>query len=158
MNARDPIRLLVIGAGNRGQTHSLYAEHFPEQAQVVGVAEPREFQRNGMREKYSIPQEHVFTDWREAAKIDRFADAVVIATQDQDHCAPTVAFADLKYNILLEKPMAVTEVDCTTIRDAITRNGVILKLDQMMLLPGTGGSEPMHALDVLTEETIPSFG
>ncbi len=126
MNARDPIRLLVIGAGNRGQTHSLYTEHFPEQSQVVGVAEPREFQRNLMREKYSIPQEHVFTDWREAAKIDRFADAVVIATQDRDHCAPTVAFADLKYNILLEKPMAVTEVDCTTIRDAITRNGVIL--------------------------------
>lgn len=126
MSSQHPIKLLIVGAGNRGQTHSLYTEHFPEHAQVVGVAEPRDFQRNLIRDKYDISDEYVFSDWREAAKREKFADAVVIATQDQDHCKPAVAFADLNYDILLEKPMAVTEEDCLAIRDAINRNGVIL--------------------------------
>lgn len=126
MSEKKPIKLLVVGAGNRGQTHALYAEHFPERAQVVGVAEPRAFQRHLMRDKYHIPEEHVFIDWREAAKAGKFADAVIVTTQDRDHCEPTVAFADLGYHILLEKPMAVAEADCLAIRDAIKRNKVIL--------------------------------
>jgi predicted dehydrogenase len=121
----DPVRLLIIGAGNRGQTHALYTEHFPDYAKVVGVAEPRDFQRNLMKEKYDISEKYLFTDWREAVKLDKFADAVIITTQDQLHCEPTVAFANKGYNILLEKPMAVTEEDCLKIRDAATKNSVI---------------------------------
>jgi predicted dehydrogenase len=122
----EPIKLLIIGAGNRGQSHASYAEKFPERAIVVGVAEPREFQRNLIRDKYNIPEEHVFNDWRDAAKVARFADAIILATQDQDHRDPAVAFADLGYHILLEKPMAITEKDCIDICDAIERNKVIV--------------------------------
>jgi len=126
ISCKHPIKLLVVGAGNRGQCHAKYTEHFPERAVVVGVAEPRAFQRNLMRETYSIPEEQVFSDWREATRAPKFADAVVITTQDRDHCEPAVAFADLGYHILLEKPMAVNEADCVAIRDAIERNKVIL--------------------------------
>ena len=40
--------------------------------------------------------------------------------------APAVAFAQLGYHVLLEKPMAVTESDCREITEACQSNGVYL--------------------------------
>ncbi len=77
MSGNKPIELLVVGAGNRGQCHAKYTEHFPERAVVVGVAEPRAFQRDLMRQTYSIPEAQVFSDWWEAARAPKFADAVM---------------------------------------------------------------------------------
>lgn len=37
---------------------------------------------------------------------------------------PAIAFADLKYHILLEKPMAVNLDECKKITDAAIRNKV----------------------------------
>ena len=37
-----PVTLLIIGAGQRGQCYADYARLHPDQARVVGVAEPRE--------------------------------------------------------------------------------------------------------------------
>jgi predicted dehydrogenase len=51
----------------------------------------------------------------------KFADAVIIATQDRQHCAPALAFARRGYDILLEKPMAPTEAECRKIVRAARR-------------------------------------
>jgi len=50
---------------------------------------------------------------------------VVICTQDQMHVEPAVAFAQLKFNILLEKPMAISEEGCNKIIQAVEENGVM---------------------------------
>src|SRR5947208_3049850 len=101
-----PVELLIVGAGSRGTTYAGYAKKHPERARVVGVAEPREFYRERLVAENAIVQEHVATDWRELAERPKFADAVVIATQDSMHLEPAVAFANKGYAILLEKPMA----------------------------------------------------
>ena len=44
-----PITLIIIGAGSRGASYAEYASAHPEQARVVGVAEPREFYRADRR-------------------------------------------------------------------------------------------------------------
>jgi predicted dehydrogenase len=49
-----------------------------------------------------------------------------VATPDRVHADPAVAFADLGYHILLEKPMAPTEDECRRIVDAVERSGVVL--------------------------------
>jgi Oxidoreductase family, NAD-binding Rossmann fold len=56
------------------------------------------------------------------------ADAVLICTQDALHAEPAVAFAELGYHVLLEKPMATTEADCRRIVGAVERAGAILWL------------------------------
>ncbi|CAG8784445.1 3836_t:CDS:1, partial [Gigaspora margarita] len=48
--------------------------------------------------------------------------AVVIVILDNLHIELAVAFANKKYNILLEKPMAITVEDCKKITKAITEN------------------------------------
>jgi predicted dehydrogenase len=76
-------------------------------------------------EQYHIPKENIFTNWKEMAGRDKFADGVIIATQDTGHAEPAIAFADKKYAVLLEKPMAPNEQDCRRIVDAVIKNKII---------------------------------
>lgn len=121
-----PVTLIVIGAGSRGATYAGYAAQHPEQVRIVGVADPREFYRQQLASQHNIPSEHVFTDWREAAAQPKFADGVIIATPDQVHVEPAIAFAGLGYHLLLEKPMALNAADCRRIVDAAHANGVMV--------------------------------
>ncbi len=127
-----PIKILSIAAGSRGSGYATYANQHPDRAQIIGVAEPRDHYRQQMVGNYDIPAANTFTDWREAAKRDKFADAVIIATQDAMHTEPAIAFAEKGYHILLEKPMAPTEEECVRIAEAAKKNGVILAVCHVM--------------------------
>jgi hypothetical protein len=76
-----------------------------------------------MEETYDLARENVTSDWRELAAQPRFADAVIISTQDAMHVEPVVAFAQQGYAILLEKPMAPTLAGCQAIVQAVQENG-----------------------------------
>ena len=126
------VELLVIGAGSRGTTYARYAIVNPEAARVVGVAEPREFYRWQIVERNLVPPENAVTDWRELAERPKFADAVIIATQDAMHMEPAVAFARKGYDILLEKPLAPDPESCRRIVDAVLENNIILAVGHVM--------------------------
>jgi len=81
---------------------------------------------------HSIPKANVFTDWREAAGRERFADAALICTQDAMHAEPAVALAQRGYHVLLEKPMAPNEADCRRIVAAAKAAGVIFAVCHVM--------------------------
>ncbi|MEE4331850.1 MAG: Gfo/Idh/MocA family oxidoreductase, partial [Wenzhouxiangella sp.] len=121
----NPVKLIVIGAGSRGSTYATFAEAHPERAQIVGVAEPRAPYRERLAARHAIPADNVYADWRQVAARARFADAVIIATQDQMHTEPALAFAELGYHILLEKPMAPTAAECRQIVDAVKRADIL---------------------------------
>ena len=71
--------------------------------QVVAVAEPRKEYRDAIISAHDIAESNVFECWEDAVERERFADAVIICTQDQLHREPAIKFANLGYNILLEK-------------------------------------------------------
>jgi len=121
----EPVKLIVIGCGSRGTGYSKFAETYPERAKIVAVADPRDFYRNRIGDTHNIPENMRFRSWEEVAKLPKFADAVMICTQDALHEAPAVAFADLKYDMLLEKPLAPTEDACRRIVAAAKRNGIM---------------------------------
>ncbi|MEU6712761.1 Gfo/Idh/MocA family oxidoreductase [Nonomuraea sp. NPDC046802] len=112
------VTLAVVGAGSRGTS---YARHAVEtgRARVVAVADPLDSRRE------RFPEAAHYTDWRALAALPRQADAVIIATQDRDHVEPAVRFAELGYDILLEKPMAVSEEDSRAIVAAAERSGAV---------------------------------
>ncbi|MCD4823286.1 MAG: Gfo/Idh/MocA family oxidoreductase [Phycisphaerae bacterium] len=120
-----PVTLIVVGAGSRGTGYVKYAEQYPDKLKIVGVAEPRDWYRDKMAATYDIPAENIFTDWRELVAREKFADGVIIATQDAMHAEPAVAFANKGYNILLEKPMAPDEESCRRITRAVIENKII---------------------------------
>ncbi|XP_043919523.1 uncharacterized oxidoreductase YjhC-like [Protopterus annectens] len=122
------VKVIVIGAGSRGQNYSNFALDFPERMKVVGVADPQPFVRRSLQEKHSIEDCNVFDDWTAVTKREKFADAAIICTPDKLHKDPAIAFAKKGYHILLEKPMAVTEEDCKEIVSVCKDNEVMLSL------------------------------
>ena len=120
-----PVKLAVIGAGARGNTYSRFAKSFPDRLKIVAVADPDDYRRNHFADQYQIPEDKRFRTWQEFCKQPRMCDAVAICTQDNMHEAPAIACAKLKYNILLEKPMAPTAESCRNIVKAVKEAGVL---------------------------------
>ena len=104
-----PVKVIIIGAGNRGRTYASYAKKFPECMKIVGVSDIRESRKNDMGDKYDIPAEHRFGDWSEVFNVPKFADAVVISTPDDTHYHPCMKALEMGYDCLLEKPVAKSE-------------------------------------------------
>eukprot|EP01080_Neovahlkampfia_damariscottae_P012184 gene12184-5771_t len=126
------VSLIVVGAGNRGFVYTQYALENPEKCKVIGVAEPREIPRKKMAQLHQIPQENIFKDWKELAKKQKFADAVIITTQDQMHVEPTITFSDLKYHILLEKPIAITKEGCEKLIASVEKNKILFSTGHVL--------------------------
>lgn len=79
-----------------------------------------------MAEDHDVPEENRFTDWKEALNKTKFADAVIISLPDNLHYDPCMKALSMGYHILLEKPIAPTEKECTDIRDlAIKKNAIV---------------------------------
>lgn len=117
---------MLVGAGSRGAVYAAWAREHPEAVRIVAVAEPRGVYRERLAREHDVPPELAVADWRELADRARLADGVVIATPDALHADPAVAFAELGYHVLLEKPMATSSDDCRRIAAAAERHGVIL--------------------------------
>jgi len=90
------------------------------------VADQRIFRCQKLAEEHDVSPENIFKDWKEMVKVPRLADAVAICTPDIEHIGPAVAFANLKYHILLEKPMSINVDECVQIHKAVSENNVIL--------------------------------
>ena len=127
-----PVSVVIIGAGERGAGYARWVRRHPDRVLVVGVAEPREVRRARFVAGHGIPARNVAADWRDLAGRARFADAVLICTQDRMHAEPAEAFAAAGYHILLEKPMAPDEAGCRRIVAAVEKAGVMLAVGHVM--------------------------
>lgn len=125
-NVNRPITFLVLGAGNRGSVYAGYAKKYPDCMKIVGVADKNQLRLKSMAEDHDVPEENRFTDWKEALNKTKFADAVIISLPDNLHYDPCMKALSMGYHILLEKPIAPTEKECTDIRDlAIKKNAIV---------------------------------
>lgn len=131
-DSQQPVTAIIIGAGGRGMTYASFSQEHPERLRIVGVAEPREWNRTTMAETYQIPSENVVSTWEELAARPRMADAVIICTQDAMHAEPAIVFAKKGYAMLLEKPMAPTLADCERIVRAVQENHILFGVCHVM--------------------------
>jgi len=129
---KRPVSAVVVGAGGRGMTYSEFSQAHPDRLRIVGVAEPRECNRQFMQNTYDLPDGNVFRDWHDLAAGPRMADIAIISTQDAMHLEPAVALARAGYAILLEKPMAPSEEECRQIVDAAKSNGNLFAVCHVM--------------------------
>ena len=118
------LNVILIGAGDRGNTYTRIMSEMPEQFKVVAVAEPNESRRNRIRERHNIPEEQCFKDWKDLLALGKIADVAIIATMDRQHFEPTMKAIQLKYDILLEKPVSPNPKECIQIAESAKENGV----------------------------------
>lgn len=110
-----PVTVIVIGAGNRGGKYSQYAALYPGSLSIVGVSDIVDSRKERMGNRFGVDPGHRFGDWSEVFTVPRFADAVIIATPDDVHHGPCMKALEAGYHVLLEKPIAQSERECTDI-------------------------------------------
>jgi predicted dehydrogenase len=120
----NPVRMIVLGAGARGMdAYAPFSLYAPDQLKIVAVAEPREARRTAFTARYGVPANAAFSDWRDALSAGIEADAVLVATQDNQHVEPACDAMERGYDVLLEKPIAKTEAELKRIYDTSIRTG-----------------------------------
>ena len=121
---RDPVSVLICGAGSRGSSvYGRFIKENPQLARVVAVADPVKERRIALANQHGIPDSAVFASWQEIPSSSPLAQVAVVATDDRDHVDPALFFLDNGYHLLLEKPMAPDLEGCRIIVEAAERSG-----------------------------------
>lgn len=115
---------IVLGAGQRGMTaYAKYALENPQEFKIVAVAEPIEERRREMQQLHGIPDELAFESWEPLLAMDKFADCVLVCTQDRFHTEPVKKALEKGYHVLCEKPMSPFEEECVEMGEYARRYG-----------------------------------
>lgn len=132
MSATEVIRLIVLGTGQRGHAYAQFCQADPlNPFQIVAIAEPQITRARAFAERYNVPAEAIYQDYRkmilDREKLQLQADAVLICLQDSMHLDCLLQFAG-HFHILCEKPMAQTLEDCIAMRDLLQTGSAKNKL------------------------------
>jgi predicted dehydrogenase len=100
---------IIVGAGHRALGYAKFALDHPEALKIIGVADPIELRRKQTAKKHNFPLENCFNSAEDLAKKPKFADFIINGTMDSEHLPTTLPLLEIGYDVLLEKPFAVTE-------------------------------------------------
>lgn len=98
-----------------------YGVAFPNELDIIGVAEPGVIWNERYTAKHNIPQKNRFVTWEHVFEHPKFAVAIIITTPDNLHYVPCMQALEMRYNVLLEKPIAPTEEECRDILALVKR-------------------------------------
>jgi len=121
-----PVTAITLGAGNRGNVYGNYATKYPDELDIVAVAEPIEIRNKRYQQQHDIDDRYVFDTWEKVFRLPKFADAIIITTPDDLHYGPCMAALKMGYDVLLEKPISPSEQECRDILELSERTGQIV--------------------------------
>jgi predicted dehydrogenase len=128
-----PVELVMVGAGNRGYlAYGGFAKRNPSEAKFVAVVEPDDARRARFANAHDIPAERQFRSWEDIAGRPPLAPALVNATLERSHRASTLGLLAAGYEMLLEKPMAITAGECLEIANASESQGRLLQVAHVL--------------------------
>src|SRR6185503_10998964 len=128
-----PVELVMVGAGNRGYlAYGAFAQRNPEAARFVAVVEPDDARRARFANAHGISAERQFRSWEEIAGRSPLAPALINATLERTHRASTLALLEAGYEMLLEKPIAITPGECLEIAAAAESKGRLLQIAHVL--------------------------
>ena len=101
-----PVRIVVIGAGNRAHKYLEYARRNPEQLRLAAIVEVNDLRRRAMADAFGLPDKYCYAHYDDFFAEGLDADMVLISTPENAHFDPAVKAIDAGYHVLLEKPIA----------------------------------------------------
>ncbi len=104
-----PLTAIIVGAGHRAITYASYALNFPEELQIIGVADPTPLRRQQTAEKFSLQNEQCYESAEALAELPQQADFIINGTMDHQHVSTALPLLARGYHMLLEKPFATSE-------------------------------------------------
>lgn len=111
------IKAVIVGAGTRANLYATLALQEPEKLKIVGIVDPNPTRIKITQERFHVPKENIFTSVEEFVKREKFADAVINGTMDEQHVKTSIPILKRGYHLLLEKPFAVNETELRELVD-----------------------------------------
>lgn len=112
------VTFAILGMGNRGTAYAAKQLKFPEEMEVVAMADTRRERLDSANKYLHLPEDRLFDGAEAILAEPKMADIMVIATQDAQHRDHAIRAMELGYDLLLEKPIANNLADVQAIRDA----------------------------------------
>lgn len=110
---------IIVGAGHRSMCYATYAQIHPDRFQIVGVADPDPIRRKIAAERFGIKENMIFNDAFELSQQEKLADSIINGTMDEDHVPTTIPLLKKGYDVLLEKPFAVSVQEVEKLKQAV---------------------------------------
>lgn len=124
----ERVRICLVGAGRAGKVHAnSLTRHLPA-GELACIVDPVQSALDAAGAEYGVSLR--FKSLDEALAWGRF-DAVVITTPTFTHRSLTVLAAEAGKHVFVEKPMALSLVECDEMIAAAARNGVHLQVGFM---------------------------
>ena len=122
----DTVKVVLLGAGNRGTTYVSEGKKYCPEMEVVAVADSNPVRCEYIKENFGLSDDRCYNSAEELLLEPRMADVAIIATQDKEHYDIALKAIDKGYHLLLEKPVAPTPEECIAIEDAANAKGVMV--------------------------------
>ena len=114
------MKFAIIGLGGRGGTYAHFIQYY--KSELVAVCDP-DISKKELAISYGMKEDGFYTDEDEFFSKGKLADALVVATLDTLHYRQVMRALEIGYDILLEKPIAMTLEECEKIRDKANELG-----------------------------------
>lgn len=123
------VTAILLGAGQRGaDVYADYALQYPNELKIVAVAEPRRDRREAFAALHRIPAENAAESWEPLLARPKFADCVLVCTQDRMHFRPVMEALERGYDVLCEKPMSGDRQELLAMEQKARETGRILSI------------------------------
>lgn len=113
-----PVTAIIVGAGHRSLLYASYAKAHPERLQIVGVVDPDPVRRKHTSELFALTQEQLYASIDELVSKPKVADAAINGTMDAQHVPTSLPLLKAGYDLLLEKPIGVSEGEVLDLLEA----------------------------------------
>jgi len=96
------LKIAGIGCGSRTSTYMKLAAEMPERYEIVGAADLIDWKVARIARLSDSKNFRSFTDARQLLTAEKFADVLIIGTQDSYHVEPCIAALEkgLKYDLI----------------------------------------------------------
>lgn len=109
------VTFAVLGLGNRGTAYSSKLVKYPDEMEIVAIADNRRVRLDAINKYLHLPEERLFDGAEALFRQPKLADVLIIATQDAQHKQHAIRAMELGYDLLLEKPISNKLEDCIAI-------------------------------------------
>jgi len=121
--AMKKITFAILGMGNRGTAYAAKQLKYPEEMEVVAMADKRRIRLDAANKYLHLPENCLYDSAEAILSQPKLADVMVIATQDAQHKEHALRAMEIGYDLLLEKPISNKLEDITVIAKAAEKLG-----------------------------------
>ena len=118
------VKVAILGLGSRGAT--TYGDYLItlNDVKISAICDIDKDKLNFYQNKYHVEKKDCFLNSEDFFKAGKLVDILIIATMDQDHYSQAMKALDLKYHLLLEKPIALNLKQCLDIENKALKNNL----------------------------------